>query len=341
MNSIERIKSTIRFEETDRVPVFSHIYGLAARLNHISLKDYLNSAELLAGCQLAAWKRFGYDGVTVFADNSLETEALGSNISYHDDAYPQIDKYGLKDIFDWKYLAIPDPEEDGRMPVILQACRIIKDEVGQDTAVVGTVQGPMTLAGQLLGLEKLIYTVVDHPEEFYNLLNFTTRVMVTFGKALINAGAQVIHIFDPSSSCSVINRAVFREYILPNLKQAFKEFKDSGDPICWLNITGQTEPVLDLFPETGADLFNIDYLVPISSAMEKLPHHCINGNIKPFNFISAEKEVIRREARDLLNETQSRGGFILSPGCEIPLESKVGNIEAMLQAVRGVVRNEG
>ncbi len=334
MNSIDRIKSTIRFEKTDRVPVFSHIYGLAARLNHISLKDYLNSAELLACCQLAAWKRFGYDGVTVFADNSLETEALGSKISYHDDAYPQIDKFYLKDIHDWNYLTIPDPEEDGRMPVILEACRIINDEVGQETAVVGTVQGPMTLAGQLLGIEKLIYNIVDHPEEFSNLLNFTTRVMVTFGKALINAGAHVIHIFDPSSSCSVINRAVFKEYILPHLKQAFKEFKDSGDPICWLNITGQTEPVLDLFPETGADLFNIDYLVPISVAMEKLPHHCISGNIKPFSFISGEKKVIRREARDLLEQTQTRGGFILSPGCEIPLESKVGNIEAMMSAVK-------
>jgi uroporphyrinogen decarboxylase len=333
VNSIDRIKSTLRFEKTDRVPVFPHIYGLAARLNQISLRDYLNSAELLAGCQLAAWKRFGYDGVTVFADNSLETEALGSKISYSDDAYPQIDKYGLTDIRDWKYLAIPDPEEDGRMPVILDACRILKNEAGKEAAVVGTVQGPMTLAGQLLGLEKLIYSVVDHPEEFCNLLNFTTRVMVAFGKALIKAGAHVIHIFDPSSSCSVINRAVFSDYILPRLKQAFREFKASGDPICWLNITGQTEPVLDLFPETGADLFNIDYLVPISIAMEKLPHHCINGNIKPFNFISAEEEVIRRETRDLLEQTQTRGGFILSPGCEVPLESKVGNVEAMLQAV--------
>jgi len=334
VNSIDRIKSTIAFEKTDRVPVFSHIYGFASRLNQIALKDYLNSAELMACCQLKAWKRFGYDGVTVFADNSLEAEALGSKISYNDNAYPQIIEYYLDEIHDWKYLAIPDPEGDGRMPLILQACRIIKDEVGEETAVVGTVQGPMTLAGQLLGLEKLLYNVVDHPEEFCNLLNFTTRVMVTFGKALINAGAQVIHIFDPSSSCSVINRAVFGEYILPNLKQAFKEFKDSGEPICWLNITGQTEPVLDLFPETGADLFNIDYLVPIASAMEKLPHHCINGNIKPFSFISGEEEVIRREARDLLEQTQTRGGFILSPGCEIPLESKVGNIEAMLEAVR-------
>jgi len=165
-------------------------------------------------------------------------------------------------------------------------------------------------------------------------LNFTTRVMVIFGKALINAGAHVIHIFDPSSSCSVINRAVFSKYILPHLKQAFKEYKDSGDPMCWLNITGQTGPILDLFPETGADLFNIDYLVPISIAMEKLPHHCLNGNIKPFSFISGEAEDIQREAKDLLRETQSRGGFILSPGCEIPLESKVSNIEAMMKAVK-------
>ncbi len=335
MKSIDRIKSTISFERTDRVPVFSHIYGFASRINHIPLKDYLNSGELLAFCQLEAWKQFGYDAVAAFADNSLEAEALGSMLSYKNDAYPHIEEYCLDSIHDWKYLSMVDPEKSGRMPVILEACRILRDEAGEKAAVVGTVQGPMTLAGQLLGLEKLIYCIVDHPEEFWNLLNFTTRVMVIFGKALINAGAHVIHIFDPSSSCSVINRAVFSEYILPHLKQALKEYKDSGNPICWLNITGQTKPILDLFPETGADLFNIDYIVPISIAMEKLPHHCINGNIKPFNFISGEAKDIWREARDLLEETQYRGGFILSPGCEIPLESKVGNIEAMMKTVKG------
>ncbi len=182
-------------------------------------------------------------------------------------------------------------------------------------------------------IDRIKSTIVDPHSAFCNLLNFTTRVMVTFGKALINAGAHVIHIFDPSSSCSVIKRAVFSEYILPHLKQAFKEFKDSRVPICWLSIIGQTEPILDLFAETGADLFNIDYLVPISTAMEKLPHHCINGNIKPFNFISGEEKEIQREARELLEETQLRGGFILSPGCEVPLESKVSNIEAMMNAV--------
>jgi len=333
MNAIDRLKSTLRFEKTDRIPVFSHIYGFASLLNQIPLKDYLNSAELMAGCQLASWKRFGYDAIAVFADNSLEAEALGSMITYPDDAYPQIKKSCLKDARDWKYLALPDPAADGRMPVVLEACRTIKAAVGEEAAVVGTVQGPMTLAGQLVGIEKLIYFIVDQPLEFCKLLEFTTRVMLAFGKAFIEAGAHVIHIFDPSASCSVINRAVFNEYVLPQLTQAFKEFKDVADPICWLNITGQTEQILDLFPETGADLFNIDYLVPISSAMQKLPHQCINGNIKPFSFVSGDAQAIRREAGELLKETRARGGFILSPGCEIPLEAKVGNIEAMMEAV--------
>ena len=334
MKSIDRIRSTIRFEETDRVPVFSHIFGFSSRIKRIPLKDYLNSGELLALCQLEAWKRFGYDGVTAFADNSLEAEAIGARISYNDnDEYPHIAEYCLNDIRHWKCLSMPDPEEDGRMPVLLDACRILRNEVGEETAVVGTVQGPMTLAGQLIGIEKLIYGIVDYPKDFWNLLNFTTQAMIIFGKALIKAGAHVIHVFDPAASCSVINKAVFSEYILPHLKQAFRAYKDSGDPLCWLNITGQTEKILPLFPETGADLFNIDYLVPISTAMEKLPHHCINGNIKPFSFISDKTKNIQRATKDLLKETQSRGGFILSPGCEIPLESQVSNVEAMVKAV--------
>jgi uroporphyrinogen decarboxylase len=335
MKSIDRIKSTVRFDPTDRVPVFSHIYGFASRLKNVPLKDYLNSGELMASCQLEAWKRFGYDGVTAFADNCLEAEAIGCKVSYMDDAYPHIEEYCLRDIGACNELSIPDPEVDGRMPVIMEACRILKEEAGEETAVIGTVQGPTTMAGQLLGMEKLIYAMVDHPREFDNLLDFTTRAAVVLGKALIGAGAQVIHVFDPSSSCSVINRRVFSEYVLPHLKLLFKEYKNSGNPICWLNITGRSEPILDLFPETGADLFNIDYFVPISVAMEKLPQHCITGNIKPFRFISEEEKVIEREARELLRATQSRGGFILSPGCEMPLESRITNIEAMMKAVRG------
>ncbi|MCP4458598.1 MAG: uroporphyrinogen decarboxylase, partial [Cytophagales bacterium] len=108
MKSLDRIKAAVNFKLTDRVPVFAHIYGFASRLKQIPLKDYLNSGELMALCQLEAWKRFSYDGVTAYADNSLESEALGSKLVYKDNVYPYIDEYCLNNIHDWKYLSIPN-----------------------------------------------------------------------------------------------------------------------------------------------------------------------------------------------------------------------------------------
>ncbi len=334
MDSLTRIKHTINFDKPDRVPVFSHIYGFASKLSGVSLRDYLNDGRLMALCQLEAWRKFGYDAVAAFADSCLEAETLGAKISYPHRGYPYIEEHCLARPRDCQNLCIPDPESDGRMPVVVEACKILRDQAGGETAVIATIQGPMTLAGQLMGIENLIYSAVDRPEEFCQLLDFAAEVNIAFGKALIKAGAHGVQVFDPSSSCSVINRMVFMAYVLPRLKHIFTELRKSGNPICWLSITGQTEPILDLLPQTGADLFNIDYIVPISVALEKLPHSCINGNIRPFSFISAEEGEIERDARDLLEKTQARGGFILSPGCEIPLEAKVGNIEAMIRVAK-------
>ena len=332
MNSLERVQATINFEPTDRVPVFSHVYGFASKLVGISLREYLSNGRLMAQCQIEAWRRFKHDGVSAFADSCLEAEALGSKVSYSgDDIYPHIEEPILRHVRDISSLSIPDPHRDGRMPVVLEACKILREEVGEQTPVIGTIQGPMTLAGQLIGMETLIYTVVDSPEEFNQILDFTTQVTITFAKVLVEAGAHVIQIFDPSSSCSVINRAVFCRHVFPNLRRIFTELRKEPDLICWLSITGRTQPILDLLPKTGAHLFNIDYLVPISLAMEKLSHHCINGNIKPFAFISGSAKEIEKEAQILIEKAHLRRGFILSPGCEIPLGSKATNIEAMIR----------
>ena len=291
----------------------------------------------MAQCQIQAWKRLNHDGVSAFADSCLEAEALGTKISYgRDDIYPHIEKPLLSDPSDCRSLSIPEPNKDGRMPVVLEACRILRDEVGDQTPVIATIQGPMTLAGQLLGIERLIYTIVDRPEEFKQLLDFATQVTTCFAQSLVEAGAQVIQIFDPSSSCSVINRTVFSTHVLPYLEQIFTELKKNHDLICWLSITGRIEPILDFLPNTGAQLFNIDYLVPISVALERLARHCINGNLKPFTFMSATEEDVEKQAREIAAKGAERGGFILSPGCEVPLGSKISNIEAMIKVAHAM-----
>jgi len=82
------------------------------------------------------------------------------------------------------------------------------------------------------------------------------------------------------------------------------------------------------------DIANIDYEVDPLEARQVLPRTCLDGNIKPLDFVEATPEEIADEASKLMNLFADRGGFIMSSGCEIPPESKSENIAAMVSAVR-------
>jgi uroporphyrinogen decarboxylase len=81
-------------------------------------------------------------------------------------------------------------------------------------------------------------------------------------------------------------------------------------------------------------LANIDYCVDPVRAAQALPHTCLNGNLKPLSFVTATPAEIRDEASRLLNLFASRGGFVLSSGCEIPPEAQPETIAALVAAAQ-------
>ncbi len=90
--------------------------------------------------------------------------------------------------------------------------------------VVGCVSGPMTLATQLLGMEKALYLAVDEPEQFADLMDFATEVVLGFGIAQIEAGA-----ICPLFSIRLLRLTSFRRgssprIRLPHLEQLFTAF---------------------------------------------------------------------------------------------------------------------
>ena len=82
MNSLERVNAAVNFKETDRVPVIAQVFGHAATLSGVPVSDYVRDGGTLAGCQLKALKRYGYDAVFSVMDVSVETEAAGSVLRY-------------------------------------------------------------------------------------------------------------------------------------------------------------------------------------------------------------------------------------------------------------------
>jgi len=334
MNSIERIIKVVNFETPDRVPVIPQVFGHAATISKVPLHDYIRDGELLARCQINALQRYKYDAVFALMDVCVETEAMGSVLDYKKDQYPLIKKWVLSKTTDLDLLSIPDPYQAKRMPELLKAAEILKDQLSNETLIVGCVLGPMTLTGQLLGAENALYLAIDEPETFSRILDFSKKVSIKFGLAQIDAGVHLPVVFEPFGSPAVVPHQFFREFILLHLKEIFSTFKKAGAAANWLHIAGHTGSILPYYPEIGVDVANFDYYVNPLDAQKLLPKTCLDGNIKSLSFIEETPIEILKESQKLLDLFANRGGFILSSGCEIPPESNPENIVAMVSATK-------
>lgn len=332
MNSIDRITAAINFHRLDRPPVVAQVFGHAAVLAEVPLCDYLRDGEALAGCQIKAQAYYGHDAVFALMDANVETEAVGSSLKYTFNGYPSVSSYALSDLSELEDLPPPDPYGAGRMPELLKAARILRRKVGDSVVVVGCVLGPMTLATQLLGMEAALYTAIDTPDRFALLLDYATDIAVNFGIAQVEAGVHIPLVFDPAASPAVVPHQFFREMLVPRLQKVFAAFKQTEATGVWLHIAGPCGPILHFYPMLGIDVANIDYEVRPSQAREILPGTCLSGNIRPLAFVEDSAEAIADNAHGLIRLFADSGGFILSSGCEIPLESRPENVAAMVAA---------
>lgn len=333
MNSIELINAAIHFEKADRAPVIAQVFGHAATLAGKALGDYVRDGELLASCQIKALEYYGYDAVFALMDVNVETEALGSVLTYRKNQYPIVKSYAFSRDTNVDNLKLPNPYEAGRMPELIKAATILRRKVGDEVLVVGCVLGPLTLTTQLIGIEKTLYLAVDEPQIFSHLLDFSTKIAIIFGVAQIEAGAHLPVVFDPSASPAVVPPQFFREFELPRLEKVFRALKEAGAVANWLHIAGPVENILPFYPEFGVNIANFDYCVNPLDAQRAVPKTCLDGNIKSLSFLEATPQEIAVESSKLLDLFAERGGFILSSGCEIPPESKPENVKALVSAV--------
>lgn len=330
---LANILRTLRFEKTSRPPVIAQLFGHTARYCGLPLRDYRASGAVVADCQLSARSAYGHDAVFAVMDLNVEAEALGAELNDPPDAYADVIRHPLEKTADISRLALPNPEKDGRMPEILRACRKLRREARENFLVVGGVLGPLTLASQLLGLEKFLFSFHDEPEALNAVLDFSASVAISFGLAQLRAGVHSVLMLEPTGSPAVLPPELFRRFGAPRLRRVFHEFTRGKSLGNWLLITGPILPILPDLPSLGTNLVNLDYNVPVGAARSTLPHMPFNGNIAPLAFVESSPSQISHEVQMLLETMGPAGGWILSAGCEIPPEAKPQNIAAMIQAV--------
>ncbi len=335
MNNKERFLAALAREEVDRVSVACPLQTATVEMMEetgTSWPEAHSSAQKMAKLALAANRLGGIESVRVPFDLCVEAEALGSAIhGGKSDSQPSIKDPVLSDPEKLYSLEVPDPSKAGRMPVVLEAIKLVKEE-DPGLPIIAGITGPFTLAGQIRGVEALLMDMFDNPNFFKDLLSFTTVLLISYGRALEEAGADSIVVIDPSAGSELLGCDFYQEAAYPPCSKLVH----SLDKPAILHICGDSTPLLGMMADTGVAGVSLDHLVDIQKAKELVGDRvAIIGNINPPDtlFLGSPEDV-RAEALECIAE----GVDILAPGCGIPPGTKLENIRAMAVAAKAVAK---
>ncbi|MDR3075124.1 MAG: uroporphyrinogen decarboxylase family protein [Candidatus Methanoplasma sp.] len=331
----ECVRAALDHEVTDRIPVNNFALVTAARSAGVTVKEARNNPGISARVAVDYSLKTYSDFVKPILDSQVPFADLGMDVRFPDDDYGYIKEHPIKNMEDIDELAFFDPTVAKECPMFTQVITKSLEEtrriLEEDLHICGLSWGPMTTAGYLMGTEDMLMMTMMEPDMVKKLIGKTAPFISAMQKKMIDSGATVMWMADPTSSGDMISPDMFREYSYPSLKEVTDDVLAAYDVPSFLHICGNTLDTIPLLPELKVDCFSFDHGVDIHKAKDKAGKKmALMGNIDPVRMIlSGTPDEITKECYRLMDAAGKDGGFILAPGCETPQASPDENVRAM------------
>jgi MtaA/CmuA family methyltransferase len=334
MTSYQRFMAALSGEPTDRVPLFPLLMFLAADRAGISYREYATDGLALAEAQLRVQERFDLDAITACSDAFRISADLGGDMVYPEDKPPYLSRPLLTAVTDLGELGHPDPTDPKtRMGDRVRAVTNMARAVAGQVAVLGWVDMPFAEACSACGVAEFMMLMKDDPSRAHLILQPLADLVIDFALAQVESGADMIGAGD--AAASLISPDMYGEFALPYEQQVCQAIHDAGS-LVKLHICGNTTHLLDRVIASGADLFNVDHLVPMHKARDAYAAHgkCFKGNLDPVaHIMRATPDECRQRALQCISMSQG-SKYMLSAGCEIPAETLDEVLEAFCDAAK-------
>ncbi len=317
----------------DHLPVMPLTMMFAARLAGVPYRQYCTDHRELARAQTLVAERFGFDHVSAISDPAREAVDLGAAVTWFDDQPPALDdtRALLENKATLATLTPADPLGGGRMTDRVRGVELLRATGGRSRLVEGWVEGPCAEAADLRGISTLMLDFADDPEFVDDLFGFAVRQAVAFARAQVDAGADIIGVGD--AAASLVGPAIYREVVAPYEQRLIDEIHAMGARVR-LHICGNTRRSVDAMAALGADIVDLDSLVPLDRARADAgPNQVLLGNLNPVTELMASTpDAVERRVAACHAAAGPR--FIVGAGCEIPAATPLENVDAMTAYAR-------
>ena len=346
MTPKELLLKTLNHEETEQVAWVPFAGVHAGKLVGYNATEVLQEGDKLFEALMEVNKLYKPAGQPVVFDLQVEAECLGCDLVWANDAPPSVANHPLEgtEEIEIPCLCTVPTKESGRIPMILDVMKRMKEAVGDTTALYGLICGPFTLATHLRGND-IFMDMYDDEEAVMNFLDYCTAVAMKMAQYYIEAGMDVIAVVDPL--ISQISSEHFEMFMSKPFTKIFTHIRELG-ALSSFFVCGDATRNIEVMCQTNPDSISIDENVDLLAAKEITDRYniTIGGNIPLTTvMLHGTQQDNMKFVIDLLDKMENKKNFILAPGCDmpfaIPVENTIGVVQAILEteSVRKVLEN--
>jgi MtaA/CmuA family methyltransferase len=332
MTGLERTLLFLNGEPVDHPPFHPIIMRWAAKYAGIQYRDFCLDPFSKCKAMILCARDFNLDWVTVMSDPWAEATGFGIEVEYPENDLP-IDKGGhLPDAESVTKLNHYNALESSRCSKRLAELEEFRKTVGNDLFIVGWVEGPVAEYVDLRGASNASFDLLTEPETVCKAMDIIVDCAMDFITLQIKAGAHCIGIGD--AFCSQIGPELYDQFAFARQKKLVDHIHSEGS-LAKLHICGNTESIMKQMILTGADIIDIDHLVPSMGnfANHLTAHQTFSGKSDPVSVIQdGIPELITQSVMRDFKEADGR--CIISAGCEITPGTTYANMQAFSKAAR-------
>lgn len=346
MTSRNDILALFNNQKPDSPPLFSGLISVsAATLAKEGLLFYEahRDAAKMARAAASTYRVSGFGSAVVPLDMYVEAEALGAVVDFREEeewaAHPRVTEFLYQRVEDLTAEHAKSAEKNnkknsassalsvvqkGRIPIVCEAIRLLKEDVGNEIVIGGFVPGPFTLLSLLVETMELYKTMRRTPEIAHAALEVTTQVLAAVGNAYHEAGADFLTIHEMGGSPGILGAKRFESVVLPHLQTLTSALPG---PVV-LSACGTTNGAMKTLAASGADALSVDQTNDLASSRAEVPDVLLFGNLDPVNLISQGQP---DEITEAVKKVVRSGVDALWPGCDLYLNTPIENLRALVE----------
>lgn len=232
------------------------------------------------------------------------------------------------------------PQEMGaRWGLVGQNAQLVGQWLGQHgiAPVHGTASGvPFDTLAMVRSFTDFCYDLFDEPDLVKAAMaKGTPEVLGNILGTLQYSPIKRASLYAMRSDANSISPDIWKEFVWPELKKLIMGLVDADVQVV-LHADGNWLPMLSSLTEIpkGKMLVELDGVTDIEKAYDILQGcQAIKGDVPATLMAFGTPDEVHEYMEKLINMAM-KGGFMVGSGCEIPLNCKLENLQAMMDAVR-------